>query len=295
MLIMIILTLTMLFLALRKFFKKMFRNTALLLVLASGVGCSADVAIDDPAAPDMEGYVTTFGEIFGEEHKILTDDGLTLYVESVSELISWQELREMTGRVLLNYSIVGYSQYDDVFLIKVNRFYPFVEKRVEILEGASEDGGVNRGAGPNNEGGFDVYSNPNFVSLLDGPAMPYEVGVGGGYINVNVYYYTESADSLPDVSLVWDVATSNESTALFQLVGEDWDEMYSATAGLRSMWHTFYVGEDIAGRIEGVSRYAFFWRWWSDESTLVKYLKEYTSIMTNPTLGGSSSRVLEVE
>lgn len=277
----------MLFLALRKFFKKMFRNTALILVLASGVGCSADMAINDPAAPDMEGYVTTFGEIFGEEHKILTDDGLTLYVESVSELISWQELREMTGRVLLNYSIVGYSQYDDVFLIKVNRFYPFVEKRVEILEGVDSD--VSRSAGPNNEGGFDVYSNPNFVSLLEGPAMPYEVGVGGGYINVNVFYYAESADSLPDVSLVWDVATSNDSTALFQLVGEDWDEMYSATAGLRSMWHTFRVGEEIAERIEGVSRYAFFWRWWANENTLARDLADYTSIMTNPVLG---SRVM---
>lgn len=277
----------MLFLALRKFFKKMFRNTALILVLASGVGCSADVAINDPAAPDMEGYVTTFGEIFGEEHKILTDDGLVLYVESVSELISWQEMREMTGRVLLNYSIVGYSQYDDVFLIKVNRFYPFVEKRVEILEGVDSD--VSRSAGPNNEGGFDVYSNPNFVSLLEGPAMPYEVGVGGGYININVFYYAESADSLPEVSLVWDVATSNDSTALFQLVGEDWDEMYSATAGLRSMWHTFRVGEEIAERIEGVSRYAFFWRWWANENTLARDLADYTSIMTNPVLG---SRVI---
>lgn len=282
------LTLMMLFLALRKFFKKMFRNTALLLVLACEVGCSANAdAVGDVGAPNIDDYVTAFGEIFGQEHKVVTDEGLTLYVESVSELISWQELREMTGRVLLNYSVVGYSQYEDVYLIQVNRFYPLVEKRVEILEGV--DGEVSRSAGPNNEGGFDVYSNPNFVSLLDGPAMPYEVGVGGGYINVNVFYYTESTDSLPDVSLVWDVATSNDSTALFQLVGEDWDEMYSATAGLRSMWHTFYVGEEIARRIEGAARYAFFWRWWANENTLARDLADYTSIMTNPVLG---SRVI---
>lgn len=284
------LTLTILFLAMKKLFRKIFRNTALLLVLAGGVGCSAamDMAPTGDVAPDMEGYVTTFGEIFGEEHKILTDDGLELYIEDVAESISWSELREMRGRVLLNYSIVGTSIHENLFLIKVNRFYPFVEKRVEILDGADSD--VSRSAGPNNEGGFDVYSNPNFVSLLEGPAMPYEVGVGGGYININVFYYAESADFVPEVSLVWDVATSNDSTALFQLVGEDWDEMYSATAGLRSMWHTFRVGEEIAERIEGVSRYAFFWRWWANENTLARDLADYTSIMTNPSLGGSSSR-----
>ena len=119
--------------------------------------------------------------------------------------------------------------------------------------------------------------------------MPYEVGVGGGYININVFYYAESADFVPEVSLVWDVATSNDSTALFQLVGEDWDEMYSATAGLRSMWHTFRVGEEIAQRIEGVSRYAFFWRWWAEDGRPQRGYKDYTSIMTNPVLG---SRVI---
>ncbi len=241
------------------------------------------------------GYITSFGEIFGEECRIVTDDGLTLYVEALGGTLSWDEVQSKSGRVLFNYSIAGNSIHENEFPVVLNRFYPLVEKRVEILEGASEDGDVNRGAGPSNEGGFDVYSNPNFVSLLDGPAMPYEVGVGGGYININVLYYATTEGFVPEMSLVWDVATSNASTALFQLVGKSSEEMVSPTANLRTMWHTFYVGEDIAGRIEGVSRYAFFWRWWSDESALVKYLKEYTSIMTNTTLGGSSSRVLEVE
>ena len=284
---MIMLTLTMLFLAMRKFFKKIFRNTALLLIVAGGVGCAAE-PMYDASNPDMEGgYVTAFGEIFGEEHKVLTDEGLELYIEDVGESISWSQLREMTGRVLLNYSIIGTSIHENVFLIKVNRFYPLVVKSVEILEGERED--VSRSAGPNNEGGFDVYSNPNFVSLLDGPVMPYEVAVGGGYINIYVFYYATSVDYVPEVSLVWDVATSTADTALFQLVGEESEEMFSPTAGLCSMWHTFYVGEVIASRIEGATRYALYWRWWAEEGTLVQHLKEYTSIMTNPSLG---SRVI---
>ena len=283
------LTLTMLFLAMRKFFGKLFRNTALLLILAGGVGCAAmDMEPAGDMAPDMEYYVTAFGEIVGEECKVVTDDGLELYVEVLPEGLSWQDLQEMTGRVLMNYSIVGYSQYDSVYLIKVNRFYPLVVKSVEILEG--ESGEVSRSAGSNNEGGFDVYSNPNFVSLLEGPAMPYEVGVGGGYININVFYYAESVDFVPEVSLVWDVATSNDSTALFQLVGEERKEMSSPMANMRSMWHTFYVGEEIASRIEGATRYAFYWRWWAEDGAPERGYKDYTNIMNNPTLG--SSRVI---
>ena len=282
------LTLTMLFLAMRKFFKKIFRNTALLLIVAGGVGCAAE-PMYDASNSDMEGgYVTAFGEIFGEECKVVTDDGLELYVEIMPEGLSWQDLQEMTGRVLLNYSIIGTSIHENVFLIKVNRFYPLVVKSVEILEGERED--VSRSAGPNNEGGFDVYSNPNFVSLLEGPAMPYEVGVGGGYINIHLFYYATSADFVPEVSLVWDVATSTQSTALFQLVGEEREEMSSPMANMRSMWHTFYVGGEIASRIEGATRYAFYWRWWAEDGAPERGYKDYTNIMNNPTLGSSRVR-----
>lgn len=284
------LTLTMLFLVMKKLFRKIFRNTALLLVLAGGMGCSADIAVGDVAAPDMEGYVTTFGEIFGEEHKILTDDGLELYILDVAESISWSELREMRGRVLLNYSIVGTSIHENLFLIKVNRFYPLVVSDVEILEAKGAEGDVSRSAGPNNNGGFDVKNNPDFVSLPDVPAMPYEVGVGGGYINIYVFYYSTTADYVPEVSLVWDVATSTADTALFQLVGGGREEAYAPEAKRQYMWHTFYVGEEIAERIKGVNNYAFYWRWWADEGNRQKGVKDYTSIMTNPSLGGSSSR-----
>ncbi|MBO7300856.1 MAG: hypothetical protein J6U53_05585 [Tidjanibacter sp.] len=258
------------------------RPLLLLWLTASLVACSSDM-MGDPMAGEGGGYVTTFGEIFGEEMRVVTDDGQELTICQVGAGISWDEVCAKSGRVLFNYTAVEYDNARNMVVgIRINRFYDLVEKEVEIYEPEGACGVVTRSAGY--EGGFDVNNNPNFVPLLGALAMPFEVGVGGGYINVYVLYYSTTEEYVPEVSLVWDVATSTENTALFQLVSEADEEADKEGAQVRYLWHTFRVGEEIAERIQDVNNYAFYWRWWANEKHPEEGTKNYTSLMTDPQL-----------
>lgn len=235
-------------------------------VLACGlllsVACSADMA-DEYYGSE---YITAFGTMVEGERVIIADSGVRLHIGVVGNQTSEQEVDSRVGRVLVNYTILGNNPQGG-FDVRLNRFYPLEVEDMVLFEQGVEMS--------------EEWKDEDFVSLLEAPIMPYEVSIGGGYVNVNVCYTSTLAPEqhLPQVTLYYDANSSTADTALLQLVGESDEEMSASDAEVRFRWFSFRITEEIEALIAETSIYAFHWCWWAEENNPQAGTKEYTSIM----------------
>ncbi len=242
------------------------RIAALLLVVVAGWSCMADVNMYEPSM-NVDGlYVTAFGDIAGEEHCIVTDDGVSLCIATLGGGTSWQEVESKVGRVLFNYTVLDNNPQGG-FYVRLNRFYPLDIKDMVLfgVEDVSMSGVES----------IDGWKDEDFVSLLKYPTMPYEVRVGGGYVNVNVCY--TSTEQTPDVELYYDATSSTIDTAVLQLVGES-----PSTNGVQAQyrWFSFRIVEEVLPLIANASTYSFYWCWWAEEGNPEAGVEEYISEMS---------------
>lgn len=247
--------------------KRRILDLALRAVVACGllltVACSADMSGEYYGSE----YITAFGTIAEGERVIVADSGVRLHIGVVGNQTSEQEVDSRVGRVLVNYTILGNNPQGG-FDIRLNRFYPLeVEDMVLFASPSAERS--------------EEWKDEDFVSLLDAPTMPYEVSIGGGYVNVNVCYRStvEPEEHLPEVVLYYDADSSTADTALLQLVGQSEEQMYDPNAEVRFRWFSFRITEEIETLIADTSIYAFHWCWWEEESNPQTGIREYTSIM----------------
>ncbi len=267
---------------------RLWRALALVCVLAS-VACSAemngDMYMPDAEKPD---YITAFGTLILEKMCVEADNGTTLHIAELGNQTSVEDVETHQGRVLINYTILG-NNYEGGFNIRLNRFYKLEVKDMELFDASSEE---SRSPGHIDEDWLDE----DFVSLLEAPVMPYEVSIGGGYVNVNVCY-TSSEEDVPDVDLCYDVASSTSDTAVMQLVGEEEDSMFDEGAKTRFRWFSFRIVEDVVPLIGDAHIYAFYWCWWAEEGRPEAGVKEYTSVMNIDSYGSMDkvSRLMAFE
>lgn len=263
-----------------------------LIVVVATVGllgaCSAEMMEDaDMNAPNgMADFVTAFGNLDAENYTIMTDAGVRLNIVELGVQTSEQEVAAREGRVMFNYSILGNS-LSGGFDVKLNRFYPLVVKDMRQYDAEEEHASeATRTPQPN-----DDWLDEDFVSILEAPYMPYEVSIGGGCINVNVYYFsTENLESrTPEVELYYDTEASTEDTAVMQLVGREYEDMFTKEASMRNVWFSFRVTEEIEEKISEVGLYAFYWCWWVNVNDRAEGVTAFVSLMSNDTIGGSSS------
>lgn len=252
-----------------------------LVVTACSAEINGDMYMPDGANPD---YITAFGILDYEQMRIAADNGTTLHIAEIGTQSSQEEIAEREGRVLFNYTILGNNPQGG-FNIRLNRFYPLEVKDLEIYDGDDH---------PELESVAE-WKDENFVSLLDAPAIPYEVSIGGGYININVCYTSAISpdNEVPDVELYYDTTCSTLDTAVLQLVCEREEEMYESDAKNHFRWFSFRIGTLVESLIVDTNIYAFHWCWWSEEGRPEAGVKEYTSVM-NINSYGSADKVAKL-
>lgn len=264
-----------------------------LLMVVCGLmvmACSSEmVDMESPAGGNASAdYVTAFGMLDSELMVIVADNGTTLHIGEIGAQTSAEEVAEHDGRVLFNYTILGNS-YSGGFDIRLNRFYPLEIRDMRIFDSAdTEYQSVGKVT--------DEWKGENFISLLEAPAMPYELSVGGGYININVCYTSvvEPSEGRPDVNLYYDVVSSTDDTAVLQLVGEDDKALYGENAKTRFLWFSFRIVDEVAAHIEQANIYAFYWCWWLDEGNPKAGVKEYTSVMNMGSYGAQADKIVKM-
>lgn len=245
------------------------------------VACSADISGE---YYDSE-YITAFGTIAEGERVIVSDNGVKLHISIVGNQTSEQEIDSRVGRVLVNYTILGNNPKGG-FDIRLNRFYPLEIKDMVFFDAKSDKSAGER----------EDWKDEDFVSLLEAPTMPYDVSIGGGYVNVNVCYSSTLApeEHLPEVTLYYDADSSTADTALLQLVGESEALMYFPNAELRFRWFSFRITEEIEALIADTAIYAFHWCWWAEEGNPLAGTREYTSVMNSASSSESYPRFVRL-
>lgn len=254
------------------------------LVLACSVNADYAPPMDENMNnPDGE-YITAFGVLSSSYSTITTDANVMLFISEIGEQTSVEELESRRGRVMFNYTILGNNPAGG-FFVRLNRFYPLVVKDMEVF---TPEDKATRSSTPS---GGAWLEDENFTSILDAPYMPFEASVGGGYINVNVCYLSTKSESeeVPDVDLYYDTVVSTADTAVFQLVGDEEEEMYEEGAVARFQWFSFRIVEQMEEALQGVNLYAFYWRWWENQDEPLLGTKEYTSVLNNDTVGGGAT------
>lgn len=238
----------------KKLWKYAWRLT-LLVTFVAGWGCSAEPSGD--MAPDYSDkgpwgdYITAFGWI--EESRnldqemcvITTDEGYELSVVELSGALSQEEL--IPGRIMCNYSIIANKQaVANGFWVRLNRLYSLEVREMEVYD---------RG---------DVLSAG--YECLGAPAMPYQVSIGGGCVNINVLYsaFKQPSEVVPDVKIHYDLRSSTADTSLFQLEYTEGDEVEGGNLYDRYQWFSFVIPEEYVEVISASWTYAFQWRWWRE-------------------------------
>lgn len=253
--------------------------------------CSAEAG--DYYEPNMDSkeYVTAFGRLDSDQMCIVADNGTTLHIAEIGTQSSQEEIDEREGRVLFNYTILGNSAQGG-FDVRLNCFYPLEVKDMEVYRANTSEGGVYAAV----EESEPEWKDEDFVSLLEAPALPYEVSVGGGYINVNVCYTSTitPAEQVPDVELYYDADSSTDDTVVLQLVAEPEEEMYDPSAKTRFRWFSFRIVDEIAAKVQGAGIYAFYWCWWLEEGNPNAGIEEHTSVMHSNFYGSPSDRVVKL-
>lgn len=249
-----------------------------------GVACSAEPMFGDMVGDG--GYNATFGVLEEGAQTIVADNGTILHIVELGNQTSSEELNSKQGRVLFNYTILGNNPAGG-FNIRLNRFYPLEVKDLEIYAGdADHSSGVQSVAD---------WKDEDFVSLLEAPAMPYEVSIGGGYININVCYTSTISpdEEMPDVELYYDATCSTGDTAVLQLVCEREEEMYERGARAYFRWFSFRISKEIEVLTSETNIYAFHWCWWVEDGNPSAGIMEQQSVMNTNHYGSSSDRAVK--
>lgn len=231
-----------------------FLRITLFAMLVVGWGCSADFEPIVDASPNPDDsywgdYITALGWIEEAEDlnremcAITTDEGFRLSVVELGGSLTADELP--VGRAMFNYTILGTrSDVPNAFWVRLNRLYSLAVKPMEVY-----DRGDALSAG---------------YECLGAPAMPYQVSIGGGCVNINVLYsaYQQPSEALPNVTLHYDLKSSTIDTSIFQLEYVEGAEVEGGGRYDRYQWFSFVVPEEYAATIESGWTYAFQWRWW---------------------------------
>lgn len=248
--------------------KRVWKCVTLATLLMLGVACSAEM--DNLDMESSQNYITTFGMLAQHEQVIVADSGVRLHIQELGRQTSIEEVYQRAGRVFFNYTILGNNPQGG-FNIRLNRFYPLEVRDMMLFEATTEGKSV---------GDVGDWKDEDFVSLLQAPAMPYDVSVGGGYININVCYPALSAnEQVPNVALYYDVNASTDDTAVLQFVASSEEHKYDSKTQTQFLWFSFRITEDIESLIADASIYAFYWRWWAEEGNPQSGTKDYTSII----------------
>lgn len=254
--------------------------------------CSAEMNGDmyiEGATPD---YITAFGRLVNDQMYIEADNGTTLHIVAIGTQTSHEEIATRKGRVLFNYTILGNNPQGG-FNVRLNCFYPLEVKDMEIYYAQQPSESDVYAAVVENE---PEWKDGDFVSLLKAPVIPYEVSVGGGYINVNVCYTSTiaSTDSVPDVDLYYDANSSTGDTAVLQLVAEPQEDMYTPRAKNHFRWFSFRIVDEVFAEVQRAGIYAFYWCWWLEEGNPNAGIGEYTSVMHSDFYGSSAERIVQL-
>lgn len=273
--------------------KKLGYVAAAAMVSLMVAACSAEVG--DCYAPNMDSmeYVTAFGKLDSDQMCIVADNGTSLHIAEIGAQSSEEEIDEREGRVLVNYTILGNSAQGG-FDVRLNCFYPLEVKDMEIYRAGTSDSEESVYAAVAES--EPEWKDGDFVSLLEAPAIPYEVSVGGGYINVNVCYTSTIAptEEVPYVDLYYDSDSSTGDTAVLQLVAEPEEEMYDPSAKTRFRWFSFRIVDEIFADVQSADIYAFYWCWWLEEGNPNAGIEEHTSVMHSNFYGSSAERIIKL-
>lgn len=252
-----------------RIWNRLARVSLLCSMVALATACSADIGMYQEPFGESKKYITAFGVLNSDEWEIVTDNDARLHIVELGNQVSGEDINSHNGRVLFNYTID--RTRNGVAEVRLNCFYPLEVKELELFgEEESESKALSMAEST------PEWKDEDFVSLLQNPAMPHEVSVGGGYINVNVCYPSVSNQKALDVVLYYDACSSSDDSAVLQLVGE---LEGAKSSQVEYRWYSFRITEEIAAMIANTSTYSFYWCWWAEEGNHEAGTKEYTSVM----------------
>ncbi len=201
-------------------------------------------------------FVTSFGTLVMEQGKIVTDDGLELFVDMLDPTIGWNELESMAqrcSRALFNYTILD-TQGLNSYSVRLNRIYEIVVSDIIFYNSTAE-------VPP--------------TALLCHPATPYQATISGGYVNMRIGYPSKHSPEWeePMIELHADLTTSTEDTMMMQIVHKATEGFDSPEAKLWSQWFSFRIPEEYLQLVAEADILAFQWCWWADENDYSKGYK----------------------
>lgn len=261
----------------------------LLILTAAALGVACSAADMDYLAEDYN-YVTAFGMLDVDSRSIVADNSTVLHIEEFGSQTSEKELLNHKERVLFNYTVLGNSTKGG-FDIRLNCFYPLEIEDMELFCPRNSTAQQMAAGGVGME-----WKDEDFISLIDAPAMPCQVIVSGGYVNIEVCYYStlKPSQEMPDVELYYDMNSSTEDTAVLQLSCESDDEMYQPNASAQFQWFSFRIIEEVEQKMNEADIYAFYWCWWTDSENPKAGKSDYTSIMSSVHGNSSLERMVDL-
>ncbi len=242
--------------------KTIIKIATFLLLFAGFAGCSAmDYAPNyDASEPPMSGgswgkYITDFGRVVTDANNpvVITDNNDVLLITDIdSNVLTMDDVAGMgsgtNGRVLINYTITS-TWEDSSYRVCLNRIYDLSIGQIEVVDGQAMEGGSK--------------------SLLQDPASPSFVTLGGGYINIGIEYTSNElpTSSSPNIRLYFDSTASTEDTAMFSLVYDAPEGVVVAPTTTHTKWICYACpdgeNDEIYQLCSKAQVVAFQFCWWN--------------------------------